>query len=321
MTKNLLFIGCLFVSLWMMTSSCKKDESPATPQPTENVTSFFEVQNGVFKNASFPSATSDVELNNVQMNNKVISGGTSYVSFETPIAIDKILVGVKDIDGYFEIAPSDSREIIYNFILIMAQAMNEQFFVVQIAVLDENGQVSQSYFVSVELITAGTGQLQISLSFDNEKDVDLHLIEPNGSHIYYGDKRSANGGELDVDSNPSCNIDSINNENIFYSDSAFVEPGIYSVYVDMYENCDPSIPTNFVLSVFYDGILVQTVTGNNPVAGIFPVDEPSNYGSLSDLEPVITFEIQNVNAKQPLKKFEPLPLTESAILKLNSKKN
>lgn len=319
MKKSLFFIGCVAVALLIITG-CKKKKDPTTPSTNTTVESYFKVNNGVFKNASFPAATSDLQLNNVQANEQVLLGGSSFISFDMSVAVNKILVGIQNVDGYFEVVPTDSRSFNYNFIIIINQTMSEESFTLQIAIIDENGQISQSYFITLNVLLAGTGQLQVSLSFDNEKDVDLHLIEPNGCHIYYGNRRSLNGGELDVDSNPGCFIDSINNENIFYTDSAYIEPGIYKVYVDLWENCDPSIPTNFVLSVFYNGSLISTTTGTNPFSGNFPINHPSNFGSISLLEPVLTFEIPNVNAKQPTKKFEPLPLTESAILKMSMEK-
>ena len=102
---------------------------------------------------------------------------------------------------------------------------------------------------------------------------------------------SLNGGELDLDSNAACDIDGVNHENIYYSDNAIVEPGEYTVYVDMWSNCDETVPTNFVLSVFYEGELLQTVEGVNPIAGYFPADEPSNAGYINNIQPVCHFII------------------------------
>ncbi|HXK81085.1 MAG TPA: hypothetical protein PLO05_02870 [Bacteroidales bacterium] len=322
MKKNIFIsLSVALFALLILMPSCKKEDPPPSSTPTINVSSYFNVTNGTLKTTSFPAAESDVALSNVVLNENVLAGGSSYVTFETDASVNKILVGVQDISGYYELTPSNNtRDISYDFIMIMSQSLSVSSFVVQLAILDDNNEISQIYYQTVELIGAGTGKLQISLSFDNDKDIDLHVVEPNGTRIYYGSPVSSNGGELDVDSNAGCSIDGINNENIYYSEEANIENGVYQVYVDMWENCDPAIATNFVLSVFYEGELVQALTGANPKAGTFPVNAESNYGEIENIEPVMTFEITNAVAKSQFRSFEPRPLSESAKLKLSMQK-
>jgi hypothetical protein len=75
---------------------------------------------------------------------------------------------------------------------------------------------------------AKVGDVTITLMWDNECDLDLHCICPNGDHIYYGDRYgggSIGGGYLDVDMNVHGESKEPV-ENIFFGDA---EKGIQAV--------------------------------------------------------------------------------------------
>ncbi len=45
-----------------------------------------------------------------------------------------------------------------------------------------------------------TPRLRVVLSWDSDStDLDLHVVSPDGQHVFYGDRVAANGGALDVD--------------------------------------------------------------------------------------------------------------------------
>ena len=305
MKRKVLYFGGLLMVTTMMLVGCFKTK-------TVTVNNYFEVQGGTLVEKSMPEATSSNSVD-VSMNSSVIAGGSSIVTVNSPATIKKVMVGVEDEYGYYEIAPNTTGTS-FTFTLIVNQNINlgeEDTFPILVGVVDNSGNIYEIWRADIRLIEAGTGALQVSLSFNNAKDVDLHLFEPNGEHIYYGHRTSSNGGHLDLDSNAGCGIDNINNENITYDEEAYVEPGTYTVYVDLWSNCDPTIATDYVVSVFYGGSLISAQTGTNPYSGRFPVDAPSNYNNLSNIEPVMTFVIPD-NGQKKVRSYEPEPLSESA---------
>jgi uncharacterized protein YfaP (DUF2135 family) len=74
------------------------------------------------------------------------------------------------------------------------------------------------------------------------------LLEPTGDYIYFDDQTSAAGGELDLDSNPDCDLDNVNNENITY-EGVTPPPGEYVVALHYYSACGVATPTNYVVTV------------------------------------------------------------------------
>jgi uncharacterized protein YfaP (DUF2135 family) len=106
--------------------------------------------------------------------------------------------------------------------------------------------------------TVGTGDVQISVTWNSAADVDLHVVEPNGNEIYYGSSRSSTGGELDLDSNASCGSDGPRAENIRWP-TGRAPTGTYTVRVDYWSNCGAG-STDYVVRVI-NGSTSQTFTG------------------------------------------------------------
>lgn len=327
MKKIVMFCGSLLIVAAMIFVACTPEEVQSTIQ------NYFRVESSQLISQEMPAPTSDQTIN-VSMNGNVIPGGSSYVTVLAENAVRKILIGLEGQSGYYEFTPTAAnRDYAYSFVLMVDQNIEmpegQESLNVQIAIIDENGDVSQVWQTPVEIIEVGTGGLQISLTFDNAKDVDLHVVEPEcvdaygdslsfyDRHIYYGHRHSVNGGELDLDSNAGCSIDNVNNENITYNDStAYIAPGEYKVYVDMWSNCDPTVPTNYVVTVLYGGNVIAATTGTNPYAGYFGIDYPDGHhgSSLGDLQPVLTFVIPEGNGNR-VASHQPAPMTASAIEK------
>lgn len=320
MKKTFLYISGIIIATTALLISCIKPDDPDNNTTSSSVQKFLEVQDGTLVNKNKPYSTTEFGLT-VNMNSTVIPGGTVIPDVLSPVTPTRMYIGVENTSGYYEVVPESSGQQHYSCVIIINQDLNledDETFIIWGALTDGNDNISETWEKEVSIHNVGTGQLQVSLSFSNDKDIDLHLVEPNGAHIYYGHRTSSNGGELDLDSNPGCSIDGINNENITYGEDAYIEPGTYKVYAVMYSNCDATIATDYVVTVTYGGRMIRPLTGyNNPARGTFPIDAPNTGSSISDpIQPVMEFTIDN-KGQLKIKDFPEMPHNEMDLLKMS----
>lgn len=68
-----------------------------------------------------------------------------------------------------------------------------------VEVRSPNGEVARRQFYEAQPSRAPT-RLRIVLSWDSDNtDLDLHVVSPDGQHVFYGNRVVGNGGALDVD--------------------------------------------------------------------------------------------------------------------------
>jgi uncharacterized protein YfaP (DUF2135 family) len=112
---------------------------------------------------------------------------------------------------------------------------------------------------------AGNGEITVSMLWDNDDDLDLHVLTPDGSEICYSNT-SAAGGVLDVDANVGGRTMDNPIENIYFEDPA---AGTYQVWVENYsDRTDGS--ANFIVRVTVGG---ESQTFNGSVDGSGSVAE------------------------------------------------
>ena len=129
----------------------------------------------------------------------------------------------------------------------------------------------------------GGGDVQITLTWDNTADLDLHVIDPNGERIAFFSPYSSTGGMLDMD-----DVDGFGPENIFWEQQQSPQ-GTYQVEVNHYHGESPS---NFT-------VLVQALGETRQYTGII-----ASYVSISivtftlgETLPEGSFEPANLNAR------------------------
>jgi hypothetical protein len=307
--------------------SCSSDDDGGAP--VDNLeTNYLTIENAVFNDQDFPEATLDEPLDGVDMSSQVMNGAMNYISVVTEKEIQKFFIGVKGVDGYWEMDASTTitRATQYNTYVIPVMISQNYFgnSVIQVSGMLTDGSITLPIEKEMEYIETKLGDLEVKLAFSNCKDVDLHLYTPSEEHIYYGHKGGTYYTEdgdtitygLDIDSNAGCRIDSINKENI-YIPQELIEAGTYKVVVNMYSNCDRTIPTSWSVVVRYKGELIATSTGENPATGVYPVGVGNG-----DYTEAMTFVIEEPEVRGARRSriipesFEPIPMTDMDMMKL-----
>lgn len=143
---------------------------------------------------------------------------------------------------------------------------------VLVAAVDDHGDLGPPSTLTLtaqarDLDLTGT-KLAVSLTWDTESDLDLHLVLPDGVVVWSGNLNSyvppppgdpvdpdaaAAGGILDVDSNAQCQIDGRREENIAWrGDLAMPPAGAYAVLVDTFSLC-AAVTAHWKVDVFVGG--------------------------------------------------------------------
>lgn len=185
----------------------------------------------------------------------VINGGTIQVTIQSGSAFDRIVIGVTGVDGFY-VVTLPAAVVTIDLLITLSQTIADDSFDFVYAV-GTGTSVGQYEDVAATVVSVGTGELQVSISWDAESDVDLHVIDPAGDEVYYGQGSVPSGGSLDLDSNAGCAIDHVKNENITWTTAP---PGLYRVRVDYFDACSVA-STSYVVTVQRKGHAPETFTG------------------------------------------------------------
>lgn len=300
--SNFSFLGkflVIFLLIGGVVASCSKsdgDEDFALDEEAQEIfeDDFFTIRDSQFIPGPLPKANSaDLEILSISGNATVIAGGSNLITIEASSNARSVIAGILDENGYFvvpiEPASGDNVSTTVDLQMLISR-QSADHYIIALAVTDDEDNYSDYEYIEVDLQEAGIGELQISLTWDQLNDVDLHLIQPDGQHIYYGNRYSSNGGWLDLDSNPACSIDEVNNENIFYGDEEgiTIQNGVYEVLVDLWANCSIEDPTNYGIVAYYGDAMLDPIEGENPHYGYLTQEDESHNTNLIS---VMKFEI------------------------------
>jgi len=185
-----------------------------------------------------------------------ITGGSGTYEVSAAEGTAAILVGVDGVRGLWRVEAGTASTILLSF-GAKPPALD---FDLTFRAIGAGGGVGEVATFPVELLAVGTGELQVSLSWNTETDVDLHVVEPGGEEIFYANEVSAAGGMLDLDSNAACVLDNVNNENVTWTSAP--PRGEYIVRVDYWSACDEARRTDYVVTVRRRGGVPETFRGS-----------------------------------------------------------
>lgn len=242
------------LGLCAMLLSCNGQTSPTSPgnptpmQPSFTVSDFVSAVTDGFNPASPSSGVAPAPSGGASVqasaNSTVINGGSSQVRLTSPTTIQRVILFVDGVNGYYSL-PIRFLSTSVTVIVTIAQDIPRDSFTLVYAAVDTSGRVGAYVGSPLRVTSVGTGQLQINLTWDTPADVDLHVVEPSGEEIWYGDRSSATGGTLDLDANAAC-ASGPSSENVTWSGSP--PRGAFSIRATYWSSCGVT-RTNYVLTI------------------------------------------------------------------------
>ena len=202
-----------------------------------------------FEDVPEPSGGPAVEVTG---NHAYVAGGSLFLDIEPEPGADKLLLSIRGASfGYYEIDLPDgaSSQRLVGRVLFDQPLLPP--VCLDVSAVDAGGAVGPPTCHVVENIPVGFGDVQVTVSWDSDADLDLHVADPNGDEVYFDTFVVESGGELDLSAGARCSASGVRNEHIAWTGGS-PPPGLYEVRVTYNDNCGAT-ETNYVVSVYNHG--------------------------------------------------------------------
>jgi hypothetical protein len=267
----------------------------ASASPESGITALLRVPGAQFVPgplAPDTSATGTAVISGVALNNTKIYPGEQGFPLSGTVTGATALVGLQGDDGYWivpapivDLSTSGGFDFSASLTFSPLLPMGSQTLILRGVAADGTIGKAQLYTLTATPL-APVGALVISLNWDTESDMDLHVVIPNvddptmpielwNKHpvppVPFGTTPDpatlAMEPYLDFDSNANCVIDGRRQENVIFPLGSTPPPGDYTVRVDAASLCGQSGAQWQVTATQYDS------NGQNPYPAYWPPAE------------------------------------------------
>ena len=291
--RILCWAGAALLVLAVFASGCSKSSSSTKPGPGAISSSISSItiggNAGTLINGAMPTGTTTAPT--AAGADSFVAGGAALLSVQVPDSTIGLLVGVAGTSGYFSFPFSAATRLSASYraekyrlaalrsrrprtfrvdsldtsIIVTPVASSAGMDLQFVAVYAHSHSAVGVHSIHRTSHGVTSGQLQVSLNWSQPVDLDLHLSSDDSLDVYYGDTNPGNGASLDLDSNPGCDIDNIDNENITFGSNVPAH-GTYIVRVDLYDACEATGPIPYVVTVKQCGVTKQFFRSVDPAS-------------------------------------------------------
>ena len=221
-----------------------------------------------------PPSTSGAAAATATENSSALEGQPYKLAVSAGAEFTTVYVWVEGVDGYYELtipAPVTTAGLV----LGLASNPPQGTFNITTAV-GSAGTVSATASTQVEPRNLADADFAATVTWTGASDVDIHVLDPNGFEVYWGNTESPEGGLLDIDSNADCAIDNVNTETISWPEGT-APSGDYKVVIEYYDDCGVE-SSNYSVVVRRNGRSNVNVN-NHTFTGDYTANAPDTVGT------------------------------------------
>ena len=193
-------------------------------------------------------------------NHFYVADGSVFLDVEPDpgATVDKLILSIGgESFGYYEVDVPDAAASHRLVGRVRFDVDPPQRACLNVSAVDASGAVGPATCHVVIGIPTSISDVQVTVSWDTDADLDLHVADPTGHEVYFGSRVVESGGRLFPRSD-ECETNNIRNERIAWTEGT-PPPGLYEVRLSHFDSCEAE-ETNYVVRVYNHGT-VTTFTG------------------------------------------------------------